>query len=30
VFLNDLMQTEDVHEGIASFFEKRSPVWRHR
>lgn len=30
VFLNDLMQTEDVHEGIASFFEKRSPVWSNR
>lgn len=30
VFLNDLMQTDDVHEGIASFFEKRSPVWSNR
>lgn len=30
VFLDDLMQTEDVHEGIASFFEKRSPGWSNR
>ena len=30
VFLHDLMQTDDVHEGIASFFEKRSPVWSNR
>jgi enoyl-CoA hydratase/carnithine racemase len=30
VFLQDLMRTEDVREGIASFFEKRTPVWRSR
>jgi enoyl-CoA hydratase/carnithine racemase len=30
VFLQDLMRTEDVREGIASFFEKRTPVWRNR
>lgn len=30
VFLNELMQTEDVREGIASFFEKRRPVWKNR
>ena len=30
VFLNDLMQTDDVHEGVASFFEKRAPVWSNR
>lgn len=29
VFLQDLMRTEDVREGIASFFEKRTPVWRN-
>lgn len=30
VFLDELMQTMDVREGIASFFEKRRPVWSHR
>lgn len=30
VFLDELMRTEDVHEGIASFFEKRAPVWGNR
>ena len=30
VFLDDLMRTDDVREGIASFFEKRPPVWRNR
>ena len=30
VFLRDLMRTDDVREGIASFFEKRTPVWRNR
>ena len=29
-FLDELMRTEDVREGIASFFEKRPPVWSHR
>ena len=29
-FLNTLMKTEDVLEGIASFEEKRRPVWRNR
>jgi cyclohexa-1,5-dienecarbonyl-CoA hydratase len=30
VFLDELMHTEDVREGIASFFEKRRPVWTNR
>jgi len=30
VFLEELMKTEDVREGIASFFEKRQPVWKNR
>jgi cyclohexa-1,5-dienecarbonyl-CoA hydratase len=30
VFLSELMATDDVREGIASFFEKRPPVWKNR
>jgi len=30
VFLEELMATEDVNEGIASFFEKRRPQWKNR
>jgi cyclohexa-1,5-dienecarbonyl-CoA hydratase len=30
VFLTELMVTEDVREGIASFYEKRRPVWQNR
>jgi cyclohexa-1,5-dienecarbonyl-CoA hydratase len=29
-FLEELMATEDVREGIASFFEKRKPVWKNQ
>ena len=30
VFLEELMKSADVKEGIASFFEKRKPVWKNR
>ena len=30
LFLNSLMKTEDTLEGIASFEEKRRPVWKNR
>jgi cyclohexa-1,5-dienecarbonyl-CoA hydratase len=30
LYLHDLAKTEDMHEGIAAFMEKRKPVWRHR
>ncbi len=30
IFLDDLMATEDVREGLASFFEKRKPAWKDR
>ncbi len=29
VFLQELIPSEDVREGIASFFEKREPVWKN-
>jgi cyclohexa-1,5-dienecarbonyl-CoA hydratase len=30
LFLNTLMKTEDTLEGIASFEEKRKPVWKNK
>ena len=30
LFLNQLMKTEDTLEGIASFEEKRKPVWQNK
>ena len=30
LYLTELMSTEDAHEGIAAFLEKRSPVWKGR
>ena len=30
VFLDDLMATDDVREGLAAFFEKRRPHWSNR
>ena len=29
-FLNTMMKTEDTLEGIASFEEKRKPVWKNK
>jgi cyclohexa-1,5-dienecarbonyl-CoA hydratase len=29
LFLNTLMKSEDTLEGIASFYEKRKPVWKN-
>lgn len=28
IYLEELMKTEDVHEGIKAFLEKRLPVWK--
>lgn len=30
IYLEDLIQTQDMHEGLAAFIEKRSPEWQHR
>jgi cyclohexa-1,5-dienecarbonyl-CoA hydratase len=30
VYLGQLMATEDAHEGLAAFMEKRTPVWKDR
>src|SRR5690242_11792404 len=30
IYFEDLMKTEDAHEGIAAFLEKRTPIWRGR
>lgn len=29
LYLEELMQTADAHEGLASFMEKRQPTWQH-
>jgi enoyl-CoA hydratase/carnithine racemase len=28
IYLVELMETEDVNEGIAAWMEKRKPVWK--
>jgi cyclohexa-1,5-dienecarbonyl-CoA hydratase len=30
IYMDDLMATEDAHEGLRAFVEKRSAVWKHR
>ena len=30
LYLGPLMATEDAHEGLAAFMEKRSPVWKDK
>ena len=30
IYLNDLMKTEDAHEGVRAFMEKRKPEWRNK
>jgi cyclohexa-1,5-dienecarbonyl-CoA hydratase len=30
LYMNDLMTTDDAHEGLRSFVDKRPPVWKHR
>jgi len=29
LYLKELIETHDMHEGLAAFLEKRSPDWRH-
>jgi enoyl-CoA hydratase/carnithine racemase len=30
IYCQELLQTEDVEEGVQAFLAKRAPVWRHR
>jgi cyclohexa-1,5-dienecarbonyl-CoA hydratase len=30
IYLEELVATEDMKEGMAAFLEKRAPAWRHR
>jgi cyclohexa-1,5-dienecarbonyl-CoA hydratase len=30
LYLDELMRTEDAHEGIRAYLEKREPKWKDR
>ncbi|MFN3285311.1 MAG: enoyl-CoA hydratase/isomerase family protein [bacterium] len=30
IYAEELMRTEDAHEGLQAFLEKRKPTWQHR
>ncbi len=30
LYLGPMMETEDAHEGLAAFMERRAPVWKNR
>jgi cyclohexa-1,5-dienecarbonyl-CoA hydratase len=30
IYCRELLQTEDVEEGVSAFLQKRAPNWRHR
>ncbi|HKS29022.1 MAG TPA: enoyl-CoA hydratase-related protein [Pyrinomonadaceae bacterium] len=30
LYLNELMKSDDAHEGVKAFMEKRKPAWRNR
>ncbi|MHC5040366.1 MAG: enoyl-CoA hydratase/isomerase family protein, partial [Planctomycetota bacterium] len=30
IYIEELMQTEDAHEGLNAFLEKRAPIWKDR
>jgi enoyl-CoA hydratase/carnithine racemase len=30
IYCRELLQTQDVSEGVTAFLQKRSPQWSHR